>query len=102
MAWTHSVRGKLYDLSKFNHPGGPVALELAKGRDADDLIRSYHPFSEAKVRSILAKYEVNGKFILIPFFVVTDFFLRGISISRGEYIRHRRHCFLKGAERKNL
>lgn len=60
-SWTHSVRGKLYDLSKFEHPGGPVALELGKGRDADDLIRSYHPFSEAKVRSILAKYEVCGE-----------------------------------------
>jgi cytochrome b involved in lipid metabolism len=54
------VRGKVYDLSKFDHPGGPVAMQLAKGRDADDLIRSYHPFSEEKVRAILAKYEVKG------------------------------------------
>lgn len=60
MSWTHSVRGKLYDLSKFKHPGGPIALELAKHRDADDLIRSYHPFTEEKVRAILAKYEVPG------------------------------------------
>jgi len=61
MSWTHSVRGKLYDLSKFQHPGGPIALELAKNRDADDLIRSYHPFTEEKVRAILAKYEVPGE-----------------------------------------
>jgi delta11-fatty-acid desaturase len=53
------VRGRVYDLSKFDHPGGPVAMQLAKGRDADDLIRSYHPFSEEKVRAILAKYEVK-------------------------------------------
>jgi fatty acid desaturase len=57
MAW--EVRGKRYDLSKFKHPGGPIALGLAKGRDADDLIRSYHPFQEQKVRKILEKYEVK-------------------------------------------
>jgi cytochrome b involved in lipid metabolism len=54
------VQGKVYDLSKFEHPGGPVALQLAKNRDCDDLIRSYHPFTEEKVRAVLAKYEVKG------------------------------------------
>ncbi len=56
MAWY--VRGKKYDLSKFNHPGGPIAMSLAKGRDADLLIRSYHPFAEDKVRAVLEKYAV--------------------------------------------
>jgi delta11-fatty-acid desaturase len=47
MAWI--VRGKRYDLSNFKHPGGPIAIGLAKGREADELIRSYHPFAEEKV-----------------------------------------------------
>lgn len=57
MAWC--VKGKYYDLSKFQHPGGPIALNLARGRDADALIREYHPFTEAKVRQILEKYAVE-------------------------------------------
>lgn len=57
MAWC--VKGKYYDLSKFKHPGGPIALQLARGRDADALIREYHPFSEDKVRAILDKYLVE-------------------------------------------
>jgi hypothetical protein len=57
MAWC--VKGKYYDLSKFNHPGGPIALNLARGRDADALIREYHPFTEANVRTILEKYAVE-------------------------------------------
>ncbi len=71
MSWTHSVRGKLYDLSNFKHPGGPVALDLAKGRDAEDLIRSYHPFSEEKVRAILKKHEVEGN--LYKFYLIVSF-----------------------------
>lgn len=41
---------------------GPIALDLARGgTDCDELVRSYHPFSEEKVRAILAKYEVTDK-----------------------------------------
>lgn len=28
------INNKVYDLSGFKHPGGPVALEVAKNRDA--------------------------------------------------------------------
>ena len=68
MAWF--IRGKSYDLSQFQHPGGPIALALAKGRDADLLVRSYHPFNEKIVRKVLEKYVIqdDGKFIVIATF----------------------------------
>lgn len=58
MTWC-TVGGKYFDLSSFKHPGGPIAMSLANGRDADLLIRSYHPFNEQKVRDVLKKYEVD-------------------------------------------
>lgn len=57
MAWL--MEGRRYDLSQFRHPGGPIALALAKGRDADVLIRSYHPFNEKEVRKVLEKYKIE-------------------------------------------
>jgi len=54
------VHGKWYDLAKFQHPGGPVALSLAEGRDSTALFYSHHLFvSFDKLRAILAKYEVD-------------------------------------------
>ena len=53
------IHGKWYDLSNFKHPGGPVALGLAKGRDATALFESHHYFiPRKKLLQILAKYEV--------------------------------------------
>ena len=53
------IHDKWHDLSKFDHPGGPVALGLAKGRDATALFESHHYFIERqKLLQILAKYEV--------------------------------------------
>lgn len=78
MAWC--VKGKYYDLSKFNHPGGPIALNLARGRDADALIREYHPFTEAKVRAILEKYAVEkaetGMYARLLFWAMSNLFHR--------------------------
>ena len=36
------IDGKYYDLSKFNHPGGDVALSHTFGRDSTILFKSYH------------------------------------------------------------
>ena len=44
------IHGVWYDLSKFAsvHPGGPVALQLACGRDATVLLHAHHPFANAR------------------------------------------------------
>jgi cytochrome b involved in lipid metabolism len=52
------INGKQYDLSNFKHPGGPVALSLAEDRDATQLFKSYHPFTNAEL--VLKKYEVTN------------------------------------------
>ncbi|KAL7540477.1 hypothetical protein ACHAWF_006685 [Thalassiosira exigua] len=53
------IHDKWYDLSTFEHPGGPVALGLAKGRDATALFESHHYLiPRKKLLKILAKYEV--------------------------------------------
>jgi len=54
------INNKAYDLTKFEHPGGPVALGLGRGRDATQLFYSYHPFSLNKAEAILRKYEVKS------------------------------------------
>lgn len=56
------IRGVWYDLAKFNHPGGPVALKLAEGRDATAMFESHHLFIEhKKLYAILNKYKVTNK-----------------------------------------
>jgi delta11-fatty-acid desaturase len=58
---TH-IHSKWYDLSTFEHPGGPVALSLIDRRDGTALFESHHPFIErAKLLKILSKYEVPKK-----------------------------------------
>ena len=53
------IHNKWFDLSSFNHPGGPVALSLARGRDATALFESHHPFmSRPMLMKILSKYEI--------------------------------------------
>jgi len=57
------IHGKWYDLTEFerHHPGGPVALGLARGRDATVMFESHHPFtSRAALNAILAKYEIDA------------------------------------------
>ena len=38
------IRGEWYNLQSFDHPGGPVAISLAMGRDATALFESHHYF----------------------------------------------------------
>ena len=55
------LHNKWYDLSSFQHPGGPVALGLSNNRDATALFESHHPFlSRDRLRKILSKYEIEG------------------------------------------
>jgi len=56
-----SIHNKQYDFTNFKHPGGPLALSLARDRDCTELFESYHPFSSHdRLKQILAKYEVVG------------------------------------------
>ena len=53
------IHGKWYNLSDFDHPGGPVALSLIERRDGTALFESHHPLtSHKKLMKILSKYEV--------------------------------------------
>nr|PNR35346.1 hypothetical protein PHYPA_023246 [Physcomitrium patens] len=57
------IHGKWYDLTEFErlHPGGPVTLGLARGRDATIMFESHHPFTDRKILdAILMKYEISS------------------------------------------
>eukprot|EP00357_Protocruzia_adherens_P017483 CAMPEP_0115004000 /NCGR_PEP_ID=MMETSP0216-20121206/18947_1 /TAXON_ID=223996 /ORGANISM="Protocruzia adherens, Strain Boccale" /LENGTH=428 /DNA_ID=CAMNT_0002369915 /DNA_START=115 /DNA_END=1401 /DNA_ORIENTATION=+ len=55
------IHDKYYDLSKFKHPGGPVAISLTDQRDATGLFVSHHPFvDKSKLESIMKKYETKA------------------------------------------
>jgi hypothetical protein len=52
------IHDDLYDLSNFNHPGGPSFIELTKNTDITELFESSHPNIE-KARALLGKYKVD-------------------------------------------
>jgi len=53
------IHNKWYDLTTFEHPGGPVALTLIHRRDGTALFESHHPFMKReKLMKILSKYEI--------------------------------------------
>eukprot|EP00906_Rhabdomonas_costata_P030345 RCo042881 len=54
-----AVDGKVYDLTSFvsRHPGGRDFLLLGAGRDATQLVQTYHPFTKAPYE-VLKKYYV--------------------------------------------
>ncbi|KAL3684054.1 hypothetical protein R1sor_002076 [Riccia sorocarpa] len=57
------IHDKWYDLTDYEklHPGGPVSMGLAAGRDATVMFESHHPFTHRSVLdAILEKYELNG------------------------------------------
>ncbi|KAL2635758.1 hypothetical protein R1flu_007237 [Riccia fluitans] len=56
------IHDKWYDLTEFEklHPGGPVALGLAYGRDATVMFESHHPFTpRGTLDAILRRYELD-------------------------------------------
>jgi fatty acid desaturase len=65
------IHKKYYDLTGFNHPGGPIAMLAGNRRDATALFESHHPFTEkSKMDAILAKYEMpdspDNESLLLP------------------------------------
>lgn len=55
-----AVDGVVYDVTEFieRHPGGKEMISLALGRDATDLFKSYHPFSERPAQ-VLEKMRIG-------------------------------------------
>lgn len=54
------IHNKWYDLTTFEHPGGPIALSLIHQRDGTALFESHHPFMKReKLMKILSKYEIS-------------------------------------------
>ena len=54
------IHNKYYDVTNFDHPGGPIAIMAANRRDATALFESHHPFSDrTAMDSILKKYEIH-------------------------------------------
>jgi hypothetical protein len=54
------VHKKWYDLTGFEHPGGPAALDHMYRRDGTVLFEMHHPLSDRKhLFSTLAKYEIT-------------------------------------------
>lgn len=59
-AWI-AIDGSVYDVTSFidKHPGGREMILLAVGRDATDIFRSYHPFSDLPAKT-LAKHRIGS------------------------------------------
>jgi len=56
-----NIKGKQYDLTNFNHPGGTEILELSKNEpDCTALFESYHAFCDMeKIKKQMKIYEVK-------------------------------------------
>jgi linoleoyl-CoA desaturase len=52
----HVVRGRFYDLSSFDHPGGDLMIAQSKGQDITAAVAAHH-FTDAPYR-VLHKFEV--------------------------------------------
>ena len=56
------VHDVVYDLTEFKHPGGPISIGLAAGRDATGLFELHHPFtSRVRLQGILNKYKMQNQ-----------------------------------------
>lgn len=80
------ILGHAYDLQLFlqQHPGGPLALTLGRGRDATNLLRTYHKTSLNNLIQRIQKYRLNGCYYDPygdydgPIYEVEDDFVRDI------------------------
>jgi len=60
------IHGKWYNVTNFDHPGGPIMLSLGTRRDATSLFEAHHPFtSRAKLEALLKKYETTEDCLLL-------------------------------------
>lgn len=56
------IHGEVYDLTGFDHPGGPAAIALCLGRDGTALFEAHHPFTNrSKLDAVLAKYRCTDQ-----------------------------------------
>lgn len=55
------IHGVWYDLAKYNHPGGQLAINLTDGRDSTVLFESHHLISKKNIKKVLEKYKVDEK-----------------------------------------
>uniref|UniRef100_A0A7S1T8A7 Cytochrome b5 heme-binding domain-containing protein n=1 Tax=Compsopogon caeruleus TaxID=31354 RepID=A0A7S1T8A7_9RHOD len=89
-AWI-AVDGKVYDVTDYidSHPGGREMLLLSVGRDATDLFRSYHPFTD-KPRRIMEKFYI-GEMVTYehPVYTPDTGFYKEVCQEVGEYFRSR-------------
>lgn len=53
------IHNDLYDLTKFDHPGGSEWISMTQGNDITELFESSHPNFE-KVQKLLPKYKVRS------------------------------------------
>jgi len=53
------IHGKYYDLTDFQHPGGPQTINLAADRDATEIWESYHQLTRTRAWAVLSKYEMK-------------------------------------------
>lgn len=61
----HRVHDKLYDLSRFHHPGGALWLDLTVGTDITELFETHH-LNYQKAVKMLDVYEIKGHKKLEP------------------------------------
>lgn len=53
------IHGQWYDLTTFDHPGGPIAVSLINRRDGTALFESHHPFMKrSRLMKILTKHRI--------------------------------------------
>jgi acyl-lipid (8-3)-desaturase len=57
-----NIHGKQYNLTNFDHPGGPDILKLCENEpDSTALFESYHAFANMKkIKYIMKKYEIGN------------------------------------------
>ncbi len=54
------IFGEFYDVTNFDHPGGPTALSLCIGRDATELFHTSHQLlDQTKIKAMLDKYRIE-------------------------------------------
>lgn len=70
-----TIKGRLYDLSSFRHPGGDAVFEILRSRQTDpdltNMLYLYHRDPESILSQILPKYEVYA--VSITYTDSTDF-----------------------------
>jgi linoleoyl-CoA desaturase len=86
-----NIRGRQYNLTGFNHPGGNEILELSKNEpDCTALFESYHAFCDTKkIDSMMKKYEIKDSTAANMFLFEQDGFYNVLKGRVKEYLATR-------------